>query len=218
MVTPFSPILPHSPPPPSPPLSPSDKGHKCAFNKSKVAVSITGYVNVTQTNHASGTGGNETKLAEVLAAKGPLSVCIDSDAWRFYSSGVLSYGARTNINHCVQLVGLDATATPPYWILKNSWAEKVRVTGVQRGGGCCGGSRLSFRCHLLTQQILLTNSLSLFLSFFFSPFSLSLYLSLCLSLFQWGEKGYIRMQMGMDICGVADVATMPLVKGSYSST
>ena len=27
----------------------------------------------------------------------------------------------------------------------------------------------------------------------------------------WGEKGYIRMMMGMDICGVADVATIPTI-------
>jgi hypothetical protein len=27
----------------------------------------------------------------------------------------------------------------------------------------------------------------------------------------WGEQGFIRMSMGMDVCGVADVATRPLV-------
>ena len=126
------------------------KCNKCTFDQSDVAASITGYINVTQTDHASGNPGNETKLAQVLAEKGPISVCIDSDPWRFYQSGILTYGAR-NLNHCVQLIGMDATFTTPYWILKNSWG----VT--------------------------------------------------------WGEAGYIRMQMGMDVCGVADVATMPLV-------
>jgi hypothetical protein len=27
----------------------------------------------------------------------------------------------------------------------------------------------------------------------------------------WGEQGFIRMSMGMDVCGVADVVTRPLV-------
>ena len=27
----------------------------------------------------------------------------------------------------------------------------------------------------------------------------------------WGESGYIRIQMGHDLCGIADVATYPLV-------
>ena len=130
---------------------------KCAFapsetsGGSKVAASIRGYRNVTQADRASGNPGNESKLAEVLLTDGPISVCIDSDPWRFYSSGILSYGAR-KLNHCVQLVDMDAEwSGTPYWILKNSWGEK------------------------------------------------------------WGEQGYIRMEMGMDVCGVADVATIPVV-------
>jgi C1A family cysteine protease len=128
----------------------NDKCNLCKFNKKDVVASIKGYINVTQADRSSGNPGNETKLAEVLGKEGPISVCIDSDPWRFYSSGILSYGAR-NLNHCVQLIGYDTTYSTKYWILKNSWGEK------------------------------------------------------------WGEDGYIRMEMGMDVCGVADVATMPLV-------
>jgi len=126
------------------------KCNKCKFDKQKVVATITGYQNVTQADPVSGNPGNETRLAEALAAEGPISVCIDSDPWRFYSGGILSYGAR-KLNHCVQLVGMDAGYSTPYWTLKNSWGAT------------------------------------------------------------WGEKGYIRMQMGMDICGVADVATVPTV-------
>lgn len=128
----------------------NDKCGQCKFEKKEIDASITSYRNVTESDHASGNPGNETKLAEVLASEGPISVCIDSDPWRFYAQGILSYGAR-NLNHCVQLIGFDSTNSVPYWILKNSWGEK------------------------------------------------------------WGEKGYIRMEMGMDVCGVADVATMPVV-------
>ena len=126
------------------------KCNKCKYNPKEVAATITSYVNVTSADRSSGNGGNETKLAEHLGEEGPISVCIDSDPWRFYSSGILTYGAR-NLNHCVQLIGFDATYSTKYWILKNSWGSK------------------------------------------------------------WGESGYIRMEMGMDVCGVADVATMPLI-------
>ena len=35
---------------------------------------------------------------------------------RFNSGGILTNGARS-LNHCVQLIGMDATNTPRYWIL-----------------------------------------------------------------------------------------------------
>lgn len=122
----------------------------CRFNENKVAATMTGYETVTQTNPVNGNPGDEDVLAKRLASDGPISVCIDSDPWRFYLGGILDYGDRV-LNHCVQLIGYDASYSTPYWILKNSWGET------------------------------------------------------------WGEKGYIRMMMGMDICGVADVATIPTI-------
>jgi len=67
-----------------------------------------------------------------------------------YRSGVLSRkcsGAWKKLDHCVQLVGYDTTASTPYWKVKNSWG-----TG-------------------------------------------------------WGERGYIRLPMGENSCGIADEAT-----------
>ena len=72
---------------------------KCKFSEDKVVTTITGYQNVTWTDPVSGNPGDEKKLADAVATNGPLSVCIDSDPWRFYEGGILTYGARSNINH-----------------------------------------------------------------------------------------------------------------------
>ena len=159
---------------------------KCAFDATKVAASIVGYRNVTSADRASGAGGNETELALALLAKGPLSICIDSDPWRFYSSGILSYGARS-LNHCVQLVGFDATHSPPYWIAKKYVRYRAPATA----------ARFVRRAQLTSAPPLPAN---------FPPSSHGSSWGAA-----WGESGYIRMQMGSDVCGVADVATLPLI-------
>merc|ERR1719396_110305 len=60
-------------------------------------------------------------------AEGPVSICVNAGAWNDYTGGVLSqsacggYGAG-DLDHCVQLVGYNTTASSPYWIVKNSWS------------------------------------------------------------------------------------------------
>eukprot|EP01038_Epipyxis_sp_PR26KG_P006290 gene6290-8662_t len=66
-------------------------------------------------------------LAANVLAYGPPSICVDASTWNDYVGGVLTqaacggYSARS-IDHCVQLVGFNATAPSPYWIVKNSWS------------------------------------------------------------------------------------------------
>lgn len=93
---------------------------------------------------------DEDGLKAALATFGPLSVCINAGSWDFYSGGVLKgrcSGAWKSLDHCVQLVGYDTTASTPYWKVRNSWGES------------------------------------------------------------WGEKGFIRLPMGENACGIADEAT-----------
>lgn len=107
---------------------------------------VTGYKNVTVTK-------NETALQATVATEGPVSICINSDPWQLYSGGVLDHSTcpSTGLDHCVLVVGFDADASPPYWIVKNSWGS------------------------------------------------------------DWGENGYIRLKMGGNVCGLANVPTLPMV-------
>jgi C1A family cysteine protease len=93
---------------------------------------------------------DEDGLKAALATFGPLSVCVNAGSWDFYSGGVLSAkcsGAWSKLDHCVQLVGYDTTASKPYWKVRNSWGRS------------------------------------------------------------WGERGFIRLPMGENACGIADEAT-----------
>lgn len=60
---------------------------------------------------------------EGLVASGPVSVAVeaDQDAFQFYTSGVVTSGCGTNLDHAVLAVGYQTNAATPYWVIKNSW-------------------------------------------------------------------------------------------------
>lgn len=92
---------------------------------------------------------DEDGLKAALNKFGPLSVCVNANDWDDYSHGVYTKkcsGKYNKLDHCVQLVGYDTTASTPYWKVRNSWAS------------------------------------------------------------DWGEKGFIRLPMGENACGIADEA------------
>jgi len=93
---------------------------------------------------------DEDGIKAALATFGPMSVCVNAGSWDFYSGGVLRgscSGAWKKLDHCVQLVGYDTTASTPYWKVRNSWGTS------------------------------------------------------------WGERGFIRLPMGENACGIADEVT-----------
>jgi cathepsin L len=67
--------------------------------------------------------------------------------FQFYSSGVFDAPCGKNLNHAVNVVGVNTAAAQPYFIVRNSWGTS------------------------------------------------------------WGEKGYIRMAAGKNICGIASDAS-----------
>jgi C1A family cysteine protease len=94
---------------------------------------------------------DENGLKAVLAAHGPLSVCVnameqdpqpDSADWLAYKGGILKgtcLGGFRAINHCVQLVGYNTTAG--YWKVRNSWGDKWGDAGyilLPMGVNACG--------------------------------------------------------------------------------
>jgi len=121
----------------------------CQFQSSKVVAKISSWAYVTTTK-------NETQMMATVAAKAPLSVCVEADVWQFYIGGVLTTACGNALDHCVQITGYGQKAgwdTFNYdvWFVRNSWGA------------------------------------------------------------DWGESGYIWIQRGSDLCGIADEVTLPIV-------
>jgi len=90
----------------------------CKFEKSKVEVSISDWKYACSEE-------DETTLKNNVATKGPLSICVDAANWQYYQGGVMTGWQCAWINlldHCVQAVGYDMTASTPYWLVRNSWS------------------------------------------------------------------------------------------------
>jgi C1A family cysteine protease len=86
---------------------------QCRFNAGGVGAKISGYKAVPRDEH---------QIQEALASTAPFSICVDANNWSGYRSGVMrSTQCGRSIDHCVQLVGYNAQANPPYWMVRNSW-------------------------------------------------------------------------------------------------
>jgi C1A family cysteine protease len=117
------------------------RDQKCAYNSSKVVFKNKGWVNIQK--------NNETAM-EMAVALQPISIALKADAsvFQLYKSGVInSTACGTTINHAVTIVGYNNTASPPYWIIKNSWGTSWGEKGYVRifkqlngtlGKGICG--------------------------------------------------------------------------------
>jgi len=88
---------------------------------------------------------DEDGLKAALAKHGPLSVCVNANDWSADTHGILEKGscsgAYNTLDHCVQLVGYDTTASTPYWIVKNSWGSSWAQNGfiyLPMGENSCG--------------------------------------------------------------------------------
>lgn len=83
-----------------------------------------------------GSGGfttisGESSMASYVQATGPLSVCLDANNWNSYTGGVMSVCGQS-VDHCVQAVGVDTSASEPYWKVRNSWGTSWGESGFIR--------------------------------------------------------------------------------------
>jgi len=112
-------------------------GGTCAFNKANVESTISNFKYAT-------TKGDEATLKQNLVSASPLSICVDAANWQDYSSGVMSAWDCCwfcQLDHCVQLIGYDSTASTPYYLVRNSWNTNWGEAGYIRlamGGNACG--------------------------------------------------------------------------------
>jgi len=129
-----------------------DKSHtsgrtgKCTWDKKEVA-KVTGFTYATKPcNSGKCKNQDEDGLAAALAAKGPVSICVNAggNGWQVYKKGVYSKkcsGAASDLDHCVQLVGYDKSGPTPYWIVRNSWNTDWGIDGymhLKMGDNLCG--------------------------------------------------------------------------------
>ncbi len=77
---------------------------------------------------------------------GTISIGADATTWNTYKSGILTNcGKGTDVNHAVQLVGVDSSSTNGYWKIRNSWSASWGEEGFIRIGS---GSNM---CSLATE-------------------------------------------------------------------
>ena len=137
--------------------SSGDNG-QCAFDASKTIVTVTNWSYAVPPCDGACNGQNENLLLTQLYSIGPVSICVNAAPWQFYTGGIMKTGcghAASDLDHCVQLTGFDKTASPGYWIVRNSWNT------------------------------------------------------------DWGLEGFIWLQMGSNLCGVADEATVVQVTNAH---
>ncbi|CAF0831642.1 unnamed protein product [Rotaria sp. Silwood1] len=104
--------------------------------------------------------GDEKTMAEALVKYGPLFIGLDADSklFMFYKSGILSINncptRRQDMDHAMVVVGYgyDSTLRMPYWIIKNSWAQKWGENGYLRlakdKGNMCGIASMAYYAQL----------------------------------------------------------------------
>jgi C1A family cysteine protease len=123
----------------------SKTGRSGSCKSSTPVVTVTDYkYAVPPCQGGSCSSQDEDGLKAALATHGPLSICVNAESWNGYYGGVLSgscSGSYNKLDHCVQLVGYDSSASTPYWKVRNSWGTSWGENGFIRlpmGVNSCG--------------------------------------------------------------------------------
>lgn len=95
---------------------------------------VTGFNYVIPQCSSGGCTDQDMSGLAKAVAEGPVSVCVNAGQFNDYTGGVMSKAAcggsgADDLDHCVQLVGYNANASSPYWIVKNSWSTTWGMDG-----------------------------------------------------------------------------------------
>mmetsp|Transcript_84331 Transcript_84331/g.239634 ORF Transcript_84331/g.239634 Transcript_84331/m.239634 type:complete len:271 (-) Transcript_84331:120-932(-) len=127
-----------------------DAGTCQSFTTAGGTVSTYGYA-VPQCSKVFGTCDEDSDaLASALQSNGPVSVALDASEWSSYAGGVMTSSSCSSssrkMDHAVQLVGYNADAETPYWIVRNSWSSSWGEDGfiyLKMGDNTCGLANLA---------------------------------------------------------------------------
>jgi hypothetical protein len=127
-----------------------------AGKKQSCQTSGLNQISLGQVDYSAIPQGDENAMAQALVNNGPLFIGLDADSklFMFYKSGVLSIDScpnrRQDMDHAMVVVGYgyDNAMKMPYWIIKNSWAEKWGESGYLRlakdKGNMCGIASMAY--------------------------------------------------------------------------
>lgn len=114
------------------------KTGKCDTTKNHYVMGVTGYKMIL----GSSVADTEKKFTDYVLSSGTLSIGVDATTWNTYVSGIMTNcGRGTDINHAVQVVGVDSSSTNGWWKIRNSWASTWGEKGTIRvayGKNTCG--------------------------------------------------------------------------------
>lgn len=66
---------------------------------------------------------SEQAMIDYIKSTGPLSACVDATTWASYIKGVVTVCGR-EVDHCVQIIGINTDAEEGYWLVRNSWGTE----------------------------------------------------------------------------------------------
>jgi len=89
---------------------------------------VTGYTYATPACTSGACASQDLDKLSAALEETPVSVCVNAGAWNAYTGGVMTSAACGSMaadeqDHCVMATGFNTTASTPYWIVRNSWAD-----------------------------------------------------------------------------------------------
>lgn len=105
-----------------------EKTEQCHYTDPLKGATISGYSVIE--------AGNEKKMKEVIATKGPLACSVNAapDSFQLYKSGIYKDTECNgeDVNHSILVVGYGVENGEDYWIIKNSWTDKWGEKGFMK--------------------------------------------------------------------------------------